>query len=367
MGTWAGSFAGDRSGATPGVWAEATLLEAPFPLGPMGSPPPAESVFLAPALPARRALRTEDDRSVLDIADIERSDWLPGTGPHLQQQRPADILRKEHIAHATAIPGAGVHPGSLPGSLPLLRAEVPVSAAGDELRAHTVDLGLDLEPVVDWWADHFGARGWPTEDLYYSLIEKFVRHVFVPEPDAFEAIRGTPALFLANHQTAVESLLFSIVASALIGSPTVTVAKVEHKQTWVGHLIRHGFSWPGITDPGVVTYFDRADKASLMGVIAELHQGLAGGTKSAMVHVEGTRSFDCTNPISVMSGKFVDLALEANVPIVPVRFSGGLPRTTLSKRTEFPIGMGRQDIWLGRPLLPADLAPMPYGDRKNAV
>jgi 1-acyl-sn-glycerol-3-phosphate acyltransferase len=189
----------------------------------------------------------------------------------------------------------------------------------------------------------------------------------VPESDAFAAIRGKPALFLANHQTAVESLLFSIVASALIGSPTVTVAKVEHKQTWVGHLIRHGFSWPGIDDPRVVTYFDRADKASLMGVIAELHQGLAGGTKSAMVHVEGTRSFDCTEPISVMSGKFVDLALEANVPIVPVRFSGGLPRTTLESRTEFPIGMGRQDIWLGRPLLPAELAPMPYGDRKNTV
>jgi 1-acyl-sn-glycerol-3-phosphate acyltransferase len=165
----------------------------------------------------------------------------------------------------------------------------------------------------------------------------------------------------------VESLLFSIVASSLIGSPTVTVAKVEHKQTWVGHLIRHGFSWPGIRDPKVVTYFDRADKASLMGVIAELYQGLATGKKSAMVHVEGTRSFDCTSPVTVMTGKFIDLAIEADVPIVPVRFSGGLPREPLEQRTEFPIGMGRQDIWLGRPLLPAELAGMPYGDRKKVV
>ena len=358
--------------STPlGVWAEATLLEAPFPLGPIGTAPPASrKAFLAHRAyrPDVRLSQAVSDTSVLDIADIDRSDWLPGTVAHIYgSSTPAEIVRKEHIAHTTAIPGAGVHPGSLPGSMPLLRAEVPVSAQGDEIRAHTVDLGLDLAPVVDWWADHFGARGWPTEDLYYSLIEKFVRHVFIPSPTAFEAIRGKPALFLANHQTAVESLLFSIVASSLIGSPTVTVAKVEHKQTWVGHLIQHGFSWPGITDPGVVTYFDRADKASMMGVIAELYQGLASGTKSAMVHVEGTRSFDCTSPVSVMSGKFVDLALEANVPIVPVRFSGGLPRTALQTRTEFPIGMGRQDIWLGRPMLPAELAPMPYGDRKNAV
>ena len=358
--------------STPmGVWAEATLLEAPFPLGPIGSAPAeARQAFLRDRQfrPDVRLSKNVDGATVLDATDIERSDWLPGTVAHIYgSDAPAEVVRREHIAHATAIPGAGIHPGSLPGSLPLLRAEVPVSAAGDTFRAHTVDLGLDLAPVVNWWGEWFGARGWPTEDLYYSLIEKFVRHVFVPEPDAFAAIQGKPALFLANHQTAVESLLFSIVASALIGSPTVTVAKVEHKQTWVGHLIRHGFAWPQIDDPKVVTYFDRANKASLMGVIAELYQGLASGTKSAMVHVEGTRSFDCTSPVSIMSGKFVDLALEANVPIVPVRFSGGLPREPLAQRTEFPIGMGRQDIWFGTPLLPSELSGMPYGERKKVV
>ncbi len=358
--------------STPrGVWAEATLLEAPFPLGPLGTAPPvARKAFLADRRfqPSVRLSRDDDGASILDVGDVERSDWLPGTIENLYgTDLPAEIVRNEHIAHATAVPGAGVHPGSLPGSMPLLRADVPVQSSDDEYRAHTVDLGLDLEPVVDWWADWFGTRGWPTEDLYYSLIDKFVRHVFIPEPDAFEAVSGKPALFLANHQTAVESLLFSIVASALIGSPTVTVAKVEHKQTWVGHLIRHGFSWPEAKDPKVVTYFDRANKASLMGVIAELYQGLASGQKSAMVHVEGTRAFDCTAPVSIMSGKFVDLALEADVPIIPVRFSGGLPRSPLAKRTEFPVGMGRQDIWFGKPLLPSELAGMPYGDRKKVV
>jgi len=356
-----------------GVWAEATLLEAPFPLGPIGSAPAlARRRFLADRRfdPAVRLSRNIDGHSVLDIRDIGRSDWLPGTVASIYgTDDPAELLRREHTAHAVTASGTSAHPGDLPAAMPLLRSDIAVDQDGEVLRARTLDLGLDIQPVRDWWADWFGQTSWPTEDLYYGLIEKFVRHVIIEDPEAFAGIRGRPALFLANHQTAVESLLFSIVVSALIETPTVTVAKIEHKDTWLGHLIRQGFSWPGVADPQVITYFDRADKASLMGVIAQLHHGLTSrdNPRSAMVHVEGTRSFDCTEPVQIMSGKFIDLALEADAPIIPVRFSGGLPRQPLQSRTEFPIGMGRQDIWLGRPLSPAELAPMPYGERKKAV
>ncbi len=354
-----------------GVWAEGTLLEAPFPLGPIGSAPPlARRRFLANQAydDAVRLSSIRGEETVLDIADIGRSDWLPGTIRALYgTDDPETLVRREHLSRATAWCGAGVHPGTLPASMPLLRQSVAVKRDGDRLRARTLDLGLDLNPVKDWWADWFGTRGWPTEDLYYGLIEKFVRHVFIPDPIGFGRAQGQPALFLGNHQTAVESLLFSIVASALIETPTVTVAKVEHKDTWVGHLIRHGFSWPGIRDPEVITYFDRDDKKSLMGVIGKLYHGLVSGKRSAMVHVEGTRSFDCTEPVRVMTGKFIDLAIEANRPIIPVKFSGGLPRTTLEARVEFAVGMGKQDLWFGTPIWPEDLKHMPYGARKNAV
>ncbi|MCA9492619.1 MAG: hypothetical protein KC621_21950, partial [Myxococcales bacterium] len=36
-------------------------------------------------------------------------------------------------------------------------------------------------------------------------------------------------------------------------------------------------------------------------------------------------------------------------------------------RIEFPVGLGRQDIWLGRPILPETLAAMAYKDRKQVV
>ena len=50
-----------------------------------------------------------------------------------------------------------------------------------------------------------------------------------------------------------------------------------------------------------------------------------------------------------------------------VRFVGGLPADPLESRIEFPIGMGSQDIWFGRPLLPETLGAVPYGERKKMV
>jgi hypothetical protein len=89
--------------------------------------------------------------------------------------------------------------------------------------------------------------------------------------------------------------------------------------------------------------------------------------RCVMVHVEGTRALDCTRPVEKMSGAFIDMALAVGAPIVPVRFVGGLDRAPLAHRTEFPVGMGRQDIWFGAPLLPEALAAVPYGERKKRV
>jgi hypothetical protein len=56
------------------------------------------------------------------------------------------------------------------------------------------------------------------------------------------------------------------------------------------------------------------------------------------------------------------------VPIVPVRFVGGIPSDPpLETRLEFPLGYGRQDYWFGRPILPEELEAMPYKDRKATV
>ena len=350
-----------------GVWVAFRLVEACFPKGRLGAADPADRrAFLGerrfvPGL----ALSVQDGReTVLATADVAATDWLPGTVAGVYgTDEPAEIATREHIARAH-----GIHPGTLPGGLPLTRFDLAVSATRAETRVTGDGRGaLDITPITQFWDAWFGVGRWPVEDLYYGLIERFVGRVVLEDPDAFAAARGRSALFLANHQTGVESLLFSVLASGLTGVPTVTLAKAEHRATWLGQLIAHCFSYPGVRDPKLITFFDRDDRASLPAVMGELAAEMAQGGRSVMVHVEGTRSLECRTPVQKMSGGFLDMALAVGAPVIPVRFIGGLPVDPLQTRLEFPVGMGRQDIWFGRPIEPDALAALHYGARKELV
>jgi 1-acyl-sn-glycerol-3-phosphate acyltransferase len=225
----------------------------------------------------------------------------------------------------------------------------------------------DLRRVHEYWRERFAIGAWPIEDLYYGLIERFVGDVVLADPDGFAKVAGRSCLYLANHQVGVESLLFSVLAAALSGTPTVTLAKAEHRTSWLGTLIAHSFAYPGVVDPKVITFFDREDKESLLRIVGEIAHEMQTTNKSAMVHVEGTRSLACRAPVVKMSSAFIDMACSIGAPIVPVRFVGGLPVEPLDARLELPLAMGRQDYWIGSPIFPEELAAMPYKERKARV
>jgi 1-acyl-sn-glycerol-3-phosphate acyltransferase len=247
---------------------------------------------------------------------------------------------------------------------PLRRHPLHLSSTGDGVTV--TDAG---PPTQDLTAvrERIGIGPWPVEDLYYGLIARFVGDVVLVDPEAFARVRGRSCLYLANHQVGIESLLFSVLISALSATPAVTLAKAEHKTSWLGWLIAHSFSYPGVTDPHLITFFEREDRESLVKIVGELAAEMQSGGRSAMVHVEGTRSLACRRPVVKMSSTFIDLALAVGAPIIPVRLVGGLPVEELERRLEFPIGFGRQDYWLGRPILPEELAALPYKDRKELV
>jgi hypothetical protein len=113
-----------------------------------------------------------------------------------------------------------------------------------------------------------------------------------------------------------------VVAAGLTGVPTVTLAKAEHRHSWLERLIQHSFAYPGAKDPQVITYFDREDCSDLPRIVEDLGRRIVGG-QSVMVHIEGTRALTCRAPLVKMSGIFLDLALETGTPVVPVRFVGG--------------------------------------------
>ena len=346
-----------------GVWCCFRLVEACFPKGPLGrAEPMVRRQFLRDrvCVPGLRLSREVDGSTRLRESDVVQVDWLPGTVASLYGSRSLEeVARKEHIASAH-----GLHPGRVPAALPLTRFELDVKRDQDELIVTGDPWGaLDTTRVRAHWRQFFGLGPWPVEELYYGLIERFVRRVVVTDPEAFNSVLGRSVIFLGNHQVGIESLMFSVIASALCGVTTRTLAKVEHKETWLGRLIEHCFQYPGVKDPGVVAFFDRTDPGSLPKILQDLTEQ---GT-SLMVHVEGTRATSCRAPVTKMSGALVDLAIRVGAPIVPVRFVGGLPVEPLSTRLEYPVGMGRQDIFLGAPLAPETLAAMHYGERIGHV
>jgi 3-hydroxymyristoyl/3-hydroxydecanoyl-(acyl carrier protein) dehydratase/1-acyl-sn-glycerol-3-phosphate acyltransferase len=357
------------------------LVEVLLPKGPLGAAPPEQRrAFLRDRrfVPGVSLSAFDGTTTRLDEATVRQSDWLPGNVARIYGVPPrADLLTevavREHVARrafvhpstvAMEADGAGARAAMRPLRLHPIRTErsgtaIAVTDAGPPVQ--------DLAPVRAYWRQRLGIGPWPVEDLYYGLVERFVGDVVLTDPEAFAKVRGRSCLYLANHQVGIESLLFSVLTSALSATPTVTLAKAEHRTSWLGRLIAHSFAYPGVTDPKLITFFDREDRESLLAIVGEIAMEMKTAAKSAMVHVEGTRGLAGRQPVIKMSSAFIDMALAVGAPIVPVRFVGGLPVEPLETRIEFPLGYGKQDYWVGRPILPEELAALPYKDRKAVV
>jgi len=352
------------------VWASLRLVEIAMPKGPIGGADPAlRRAFLEGVADTGVSLSRVGSSTSLSPMAVLLSDWLPGTMSAVYgTSDPLHIAVQEHVAAQ-----AGVHPSAVSWdgrvarvpSEPLTQFVVDVSR--DQGLRVTGGPQLDLTAVRSFWARHFDVGRWPVEDLYYGLVQRFVSGVTLTDPSALAAIRGRGALFLGNHQVGIESLLLSIVVSALVEVPTATLAKAEHMETWLGRLIQHWFAYPEVTDPEVIVFFDRSKKEDLGRILGELGRSLAAGEKALMVHADGTRATSCRTPVEKLSSVFVDLAVTAGLPIVPVWLSGGLPVEPGSERLELPVGMAKQRYTLGCPILPDELAELPYADRRTCV
>ncbi len=347
------------------VWAALRLVEACFPKGPLGRTAPADrAAFLRDrthvAGVGLSSVGPTETR--LSVPDVAASNWLPGTIEAVYGTTdPERIAHKDHLAARV-----GLHPRVLPEALPYTGVPTRTRREGDTILVQqTGPVALDLSRAESFWADWFGIERWPVADLYYGLIRQFVGRVILEDAEVLASVSGRPMLLLANHQTMLESLWFSILSGPLVGRPVVTLAKAEHRTSWLGGLIHWSFSQPNIDDPELIRFFDRSDRASLPAILAGLGQEMVGGQRAIMVHVEGTRALECTSPVEKMTGAWIDLALAADAAVVPVRFTGGLPRETLAHRLDFPASMGRQDVWIGRPLDRGELESMTYGERKQ--
>jgi len=53
--------------------------------------------------------------------------------------------------------------------------------------------------------------------------------------------------------------------------------------------------------------------------------------------------------------------------MVPLRFSGALPKTPIEHFLDYPVGFGQQDVYMGTPIFPEQLQPFPSKIRKARV
>jgi 3-oxoacyl-(acyl-carrier-protein) synthase/3-hydroxymyristoyl/3-hydroxydecanoyl-(acyl carrier protein) dehydratase/1-acyl-sn-glycerol-3-phosphate acyltransferase len=363
------------------------LVEVLVPAGPIGqAPAPQRRRFLCEreAVEGVGLATLEGDMATVRVHDIRMSDWLPGTlsavyrtGGGEVSPRAARIAAQEWVADALTREGEPTHPGRVasnadgtiahPVSHPVTAWRFELNELEDGSRVRFVRRDLDLDSVRTWWRATMGLGHWPVEDIYYGLIERFVADVVLEDPDDFAHATAAPVLYLANHQTGIESLLFSVLAGGLSQRSVLTVAKAEHRRSWLGTLIQHCFTWPGAVDPGVISFFDRENVESVPTMLAALRSALQDDGKSLLVHVEGTRALSEHQPVEQVGSAFLDLAIELGVSVVPCRFTHGLPVAPAESRHEFPVGYGRQRYWIGRAVPASTLARLPLRERKAVV
>ncbi|HOY67673.1 MAG TPA: hypothetical protein PLP29_12355 [Candidatus Ozemobacteraceae bacterium] len=221
---------------------------------------------------------------------------------------------------------------------------------------------LDWKRLRKSWIDRTGSHRF-FHDLIGALCGTFISRVVIQSPAAFAAVADRPVVFLANHQIGLESPLFMAMAYGLTGLPIQAVAKPDHVNAWLAFLLEFAKDSLGGGHPFRLMYFDRQNPQGLIDSLKNEDRRDA----SLLVHVEGTRSLTADQPVTKMSSIFLDMPIDKNIPIVPVRFVGGLPAQANNDRLDFPYDNGKQDYLIGTPILPEELKKLAYGQRPKFV
>lgn len=358
------------------------LVEVLLPKGRLGLAPPLERLaFLRDGKfqPNVALARVSQEESTLTRSEVQGSDWLPGTLSHVyglpRETPPDDLLRevaiRDHVAAHIRLHPSQVRVGRERGTclnLPLNRFRVSATAEGEAVRVTSgAPAPLAWESILrDWLRRNDGKPSFAT-DLGVSLMRKFVRRVVLSDPEGFVGLRGRPVLYMANHQVAVESFLFLALAATLAQTPAGAIAKDEHRASWIGKLHALSDLTMGDRNPLRMLFFQRQQQSDMLRLLQEYGESVESDPCSLLVHVDGTRTQQGGVPVAGVGSVFLDMALKHDLPVIPVKFAGGLPLTAGPQRLEFPFELGMQDYFLGKAILPDELRELPYALRSQMV
>lgn len=226
----------------------------------------------------------------------------------------------------------------------------------------TQEFSLNWKQIRGLLVKHTGMHRF-FHDLLGALFGTFVSRVVVQSPESFANLSSRPLMYLANHQTGLESPLFMTLSYSMTGLPVQAIAKPDHLNAWLTFLLAFAEDSLGSGHPFRLMLFDRLNPLELIENLKKPGKPEA----SMLVHVEGTRSAAANQPVTRLSSIFLDMAIEKDMPLVPVRFVGGLPGQPSEERFDFPYKNGKQDYLIGTPIMPEELKKLPYGQRPRLV
>ncbi|HEY3209449.1 MAG TPA: lysophospholipid acyltransferase family protein [Actinomycetota bacterium] len=168
--------------------------------------------------------------------------------------------------------------------------------------------------------------------MKYVFLGPVLRLLYKPKAVGLENIPDGPAILAANHQSFLDDLLLPLVVP---GRKVVFLAKADYFDKW---YLRWFFKGANVIP---------VRRESRSGAEAALQTGVQALREGNLVGIfpEGTRSPDGR----LYRGKtgVARMALEAQVPIVPVAITGTFEALPYHKKLPKP---GRVEIRFGKPL-----------------
>jgi len=358
------------------AWAKLRYVEVLLPLGRLFSWDSKERMEFARDrrfVPGLTLSRMDGGTARLWASEVKAADWLPGTIECLYgSSDPAAIAAKELLSQAEKIHPSEIHAAqegdgrltAVSSRRPMNRAVFSVSREGDAFCVRRErDVAVDPELFNPFLREQVYGRPCPLEDFGAAVAARFEREIVLEDPRDFERQRGRPCLYLANHQTYVESFITTHTFYALSRFPVVTLAKQDHRGLWPDLYQNFYLSYLNRSDLSGLFYVNRDDPHAMLEAFSQIERRLREGRHSVMIHAEGRRAYADGEEIQKLSGVWIDMAVNAGVPILPVRFLGGLPKVSENVKYDFPKDYGRQSVFVGRALSPEELARRPYAER----
>jgi len=298
------------------------------------------------------------------------------TRPAVHEREPAPLIGpacpavRDQVAGLEGVDPTGVHLVTAgPGTFLASTARRPLNARRlDEDGGQVGAVGpvyLEPRPVLDWWKQRLGGLETSLGHVVGALMARFLSEVVREEPHPAPG----PRIYLSNHQTALESYLFPLLAAALDGLPLEGVAMLDHGVDWADpmrdFMVSHQALAPDLVAP--VRGVRSGDAWGLLRLLPQLREDLTSGRWSLHLAVEGARERAARHRLQSLSSVWIDLALELGLPLVPVRFLGGLPLEDPGFAQDLPVGFGAQSIHFGVALGPEELASLPPRERVPRV